>query len=194
MTLRRGFTIIELMLVLVIIGLLLGAAAVSINTARMTTRDGQRLSDLTLVSHALEQSVNFRRGAYPTLPAVGTGSSVMCVTELIDPANSTNNPYGIDLSIFTNRKLPKDPSPVTIPFKTVGCTSYLDGYTYHGHSASDSLTTNYTYVLEVGLEREKGSEEDTLLDGSQLGGTAITSPPNPRYQYFLTGRFCGTSC
>ncbi|MDD3284260.1 MAG: prepilin-type N-terminal cleavage/methylation domain-containing protein [Patescibacteria group bacterium] len=51
---RQGFTLIELLVVITIIGLLSTLAIFALNSARMKARDAKRMSDLKIVSQALE--------------------------------------------------------------------------------------------------------------------------------------------
>jgi len=51
---RRGFTLIELMVVLTVIGVLMGLALVSHQGARKSARDGKRKADLEQIRSALE--------------------------------------------------------------------------------------------------------------------------------------------
>jgi prepilin-type N-terminal cleavage/methylation domain-containing protein len=63
--LRQGFTLIELMVVVAIIGLLLAAGVASFTQVQKTARDGRRQQDIKAFQDALEQYRN-TTGAYPT--------------------------------------------------------------------------------------------------------------------------------
>jgi prepilin-type N-terminal cleavage/methylation domain-containing protein len=185
---KAAFTIIELLVTVMIIGLLLAGAGLSYDTARKNGRDGRRLGDVLLISQAIDQSANLNRGLYPT-NVVGGASDKMCARELSNAANDNK----LDLSLFTARKIPTDPLPVNLPAKTSGCTGYQDGYTYYSGASGISLAKlqGYTYLLEVGLEREKGSDESLFFTGAQVGQAVVTTP---RLQYFLLGKYCGSNC
>ncbi len=92
MNLKRGFTLVELLVVISIIGILVGVVAVNANTARRQSRDAKRKADIQNVAGALElyRAANH---AYPT------------------GANNTYNSqtFAQALSVFTSN-IPSDPS------------------------------------------------------------------------------------
>lgn len=51
---KRGFTLVELLLVIAVIGLLAGLIAVNLNKARIKSRDAKRRSDLNQIKTAVE--------------------------------------------------------------------------------------------------------------------------------------------
>jgi prepilin-type N-terminal cleavage/methylation domain-containing protein len=61
---NRGFTLVELLVVIAIIGILAAVVLVSLNSARMKSRDARRLADVRQVMTALELYYN-DNGAYP---------------------------------------------------------------------------------------------------------------------------------
>src|SRR3989344_1525650 len=62
--LKRGFSLIELLVVITIIAILIGAGTVSYNNAQQKGRDGKRKSDLKAIQQALEQYFQ-QNGKYP---------------------------------------------------------------------------------------------------------------------------------
>lgn len=70
MSKQRGFTLIELLVVIAIIGLLSTLAVVSLNNARMKSRDAVRVSDIKQIQTALELYYN-DENSYPTALTAG---------------------------------------------------------------------------------------------------------------------------
>lgn len=65
---NQGFTLVELLVVIAIIGILSTLAVVSLNSARIKSRDAKRVSDLKQISTALEFYNNDKKG-YPVVAA-----------------------------------------------------------------------------------------------------------------------------
>lgn len=75
---KRGFTIIELLVVILIIGLVGTLAAVAVNSARSKQRDASRLSNVRQVQSALENYFN-ETNAYPSDAGLPLGDSTQSV-------------------------------------------------------------------------------------------------------------------
>jgi len=70
---QLGFTLIELMVVIAIIGLLMAAGLVSFTNAQKTARDAKALADIDAVAQAQEQFASNNSGSY----AVGANFGAM---------------------------------------------------------------------------------------------------------------------
>lgn len=125
---KKGFTMIELLVVISIIGILAALALVSFTSSQKQARDSQRKSDLRQYSTALEGFGNNNNGLYKSRLGSGSGAQ----------ASTTGC---TDLAITTCPEDPKFASDPSYP-------RYL--YTTNG---SDSGTLTATkYVLWAKLE------------------------------------------
>ncbi len=97
----RGFTLVELLVVITIIGILATVALVSLNSARLKARDAKRLGDVRQIALALEFCYN-EIGKYlpaSTFPAAGSpltcGGNTYITGMPADPSGG-NYTYGVD--------------------------------------------------------------------------------------------------
>jgi len=88
----KGFTLVELLIVIAIIGILISVGLASFRRAQTQTRDGQRKADLENIGGALEQYYS-DNNIYPAnLSALTSGPRVYLKTIPRDP--STGTAYG----------------------------------------------------------------------------------------------------
>jgi len=98
-TFHRGFTLIELMIVIVILGILMGTILPRITGAQSRARDTGRLADLNSISQALELYYD-DFGAYPEVTTAGT-------PECLD---STLTKYSVFKTYFKGEDIPTPPT------------------------------------------------------------------------------------
>ncbi|MFA5792693.1 MAG: type II secretion system protein [Candidatus Gracilibacteria bacterium] len=115
---KRGFTLIEVLLVVVIIAILAGIVIIAVNPARQIaqTNNAQRDSDVRSILDAVHQYAVDNRGA---LPAAITGEALMIGDASIDICT--------DLVPTYLAEMPFDPTYATGAY--TDCTTYDSGYT-----------------------------------------------------------------
>ncbi len=115
---KKGFTLIELMIVIVILGVLMGTILPRIAGVQSRSRDTGRMADLTSMSQALELYFD-DFGEYP-----GTMGTVVCLA----PAG-TNFTFETSFkTYFKNEDVPTPPTGGEVTrFNGSDCT---DGYVY----------------------------------------------------------------
>ncbi len=68
----RGFTVLEILIVIAVFGLLATLAVLSLNSARARARDAQRVSDVSVLRNALSQYW-LEKASYPASGGVNIG-------------------------------------------------------------------------------------------------------------------------
>ncbi|MEA3355290.1 MAG: prepilin-type N-terminal cleavage/methylation domain-containing protein [Patescibacteria group bacterium] len=89
----QGFTLLELLVTISIIGILIAIGSVSFSTAQKRGRDSRRRADLKAIQKSLEQCYSLS-STYP-ISLAGVGSAITCSSETTmravpaDPKSST---------------------------------------------------------------------------------------------------------
>jgi prepilin-type N-terminal cleavage/methylation domain-containing protein len=187
MTNRRGFTIIELMVTVIILTMLVIAASSGIVRARRVGRDGQRIRDVLAIATVMDQAATTNRGLYP-YNTTTQSTNVFCADKL-GVSTASGNLNSLNFGLFTSRAIPKDPLPERT---SAACVNYRDGYTVNNRwGAGNNLARTasglgFEYILEVGLEGDKPYDEQTLTAGTDATSTK-------RKQFLVQGKACGTT-
>jgi prepilin-type N-terminal cleavage/methylation domain-containing protein len=140
---NRGFTLIEIMITLAIVGITFGVIITSASSVRKSGRDGQRQSDLLSLKAALQNFYadqqhfpnNFSTPDIPT-----TGSLTNCTNEPASPACTVSKTY---LQLF-----PTDPS-TGVTYKYTSRYTNLDATTCTNTTNSGNC---HSYILCAKLE------------------------------------------
>src|SRR3989338_191037 len=145
---RQGFTLIELMIVIVILGVLMGTILPRLTGAQARARDTGRISDLNNIAQALEGFYN-DNGFYPNT----TGGAIACLNAT-PPANTpartagqpmTGDQISVALGAYLKgNAVPKPPSGSQV---TGGCTGQ---YVYR--PLQKSGIANNSYMLATDME------------------------------------------
>lgn len=131
-TLNKGFSYLEMIIVIAIIGILAGFGVSKYPGVQKTARDSQRKSDLKQYQTSLESFANIKGGYYPSRASETLASGSLC-TDLgmtqcaLDPRNNKND-----------------------------CKSGICNYYFKSNGSDGGTATATRYVLYARLERDAG--------------------------------------
>jgi prepilin-type N-terminal cleavage/methylation domain-containing protein len=153
---KKGFTLVELLVVISIIGLLSTIAIVSLGSARAKSRDTKRVADMKQMFTALEQYYTDYSG-YPTVATVGAYPSIAAVNDIV--LGSTN----ADVLSNTNAAAPGSSCTTTCgSFSPVGVAG-IGGIVYMGNLPS------------YPMPGQSGAKTDCSANGAAYCYTADTA-------------------
>jgi general secretion pathway protein G len=131
-----GFTIVELLIVIVIIGILATLVIVTFTGIQQRARNTKRQTDVNAVSSHLE-AYNANTGMYPTLTNMNTSSWVSTNLKGLDP-NALQDPQGSGQTLVAAPAAkayayqPTDDNGNACDNTTTNCTKYTLTATYEG--------------------------------------------------------------
>lgn len=154
--LKSGFTIIELIVVVIVLGILVGITIVSYNGAQGRARDADRKADIANLVKALEMYYD-DNGRYPT--ASGTNSTAGNVWYSSDTTSWTT--FASALSGIIS-PLPVDPTNKSGNIRIANATGI--NYAYYGNTSNYcGAGVGQMYIIEYRLE---SSPKEKFLDGT----------------------------
>ena len=158
---KRGFTLVELLIVMAILSSLVGLVAGGFRSSQMRGRDAQRKSDLKQIANALEL-LNSDHGAYPD---DSSGAIKACPYDPLDDAATKNCTWGAgemkDPKTLYLKNVPQDPAAGNSYFYRVVPSA-----------------SNQKFQLFARLENTKDADiltDISYLCGAQVCNFAVTS-------------------
>ncbi len=142
---RRGFTLIEMLVVIGVIGLLASVVLLGLGGARVGGRDAKRIADLRSIQTGLE-AYYAACGFYPGTKNCETNAAQ---TDFSGMESALNN------SDFGTSPVPHDP---------------IDSGTYVYDYSSQNVDAPQTYVIAAPLENSNHRALDNDLDGNDILG------------------------
>jgi len=135
---EKGFTLIEIVLVLAIAGLLLVIVFLAVSGAQKSRRDTQRKNDLSRIAAQLESYASNTNGCYPAMAAPCTTVSwnAFSTSTYITGANLNDPTTGAGYAYVA-----------WTPTPTTGQVSYQTGF------ACDGTVIGRGYRVNMGLEQ-----------------------------------------
>lgn len=104
---QKGFTIIEVVLVLAIAGLIFLIVFLALPGLQRSRRDTQRKSDFNSVTAALENAASNAGGKYPT-------NTITTITTFIPGFTPAKDPTGLTYGVSNTSAAPYDANPVDL--------------------------------------------------------------------------------
>jgi general secretion pathway protein G len=162
---QKGFTIVELLIVIVVIGVLAAITVVAYNGIQQRGRDAQRQSDVKAIAKALELYY-VDNGKYPA----GSCASSCAINGVWSDTNDGSwQNLANQLAPKYISTLPSDPKP------TMGASPLTSGNYGYGYYSNDNAycgtALRQMYILVYRLEN--GAQQNTL------NGECVTNPFGP---------------
>jgi len=182
----NGFTIVELLIVIAVIGILSTVGIISFSSIQVNARDYQRSSKITILSETLEKYYD-KNGEYPSCAAMST-QPALSVT--------TNTLKGMDPNILTTPTAVNGFNSVLCGDPTLDTFGYIGGgndykLEYKQKSNSQVITLDsrrHAYTLTL----TAGTGGTVNAGGTYNAGTfqTITATPSTNY---IFGNWSGSS-
>ncbi len=118
---QQGFTIVELLIVIVVIGILAALVITTFTGIQRRARDTERQTDIKAIHSQLE-AYYAQNGYYPALAEVNATNLAGLDSEALLAPNSAT---AIDSNAATTAKYQYAPSPSTCTTAAGDCTSYV---------------------------------------------------------------------
>lgn len=163
---KRGFTLVELLVVLAIIAILLSLSFTGITSARIRSRDAKRVADLQTIQAALEQhALGDQSHSYPPDPGIADNQNTNYCSKYYDPTPNDGKQKGLYDNLCFKDYLsivPLDPRGQQYEYHRPACfktDTVPGGITMTAEPANAScLVSSASYGLHVVLESKTNPE------------------------------------
>lgn len=147
---QNGFTLIEMLVVISLIGILAALALVSFGASQKQARDTTRKSDLRQYQTSLEMYGNLTSGLFPSRTSASSAYSVLC--------SDLNVRLEPDITCSEDPKIGADPSYYTYKYISNGTSGTASATTYViWNLLENSSTTKYWIVCSNGKTGESAT-------------------------------------
>lgn len=158
---QKGFTLIELMIVVVILGVLMSTILPRLTGAQARARDQGRISDINNISAALTVFYD-DNGLYPGPSAANNNETSECLAQTGAP-DTVSAKLGIYLD---SNQVPVDPQPNA---NTYLCGTLDKGRYWYSAMIKDGIANN-SFILCADMETFQKANTD-VTDGTSNVGT-----------------------
>lgn len=121
---QKGFTIIELLIVIVVIGILATITIVALGGANARARDAKRESDIRAAHNALEAYYAIGNTQYPTLTELNDGTTVDGIDDDLRDPNAPDADTEGFYDAATATRYGYVPTPASCDNSTTICEGY----------------------------------------------------------------------
>jgi prepilin-type N-terminal cleavage/methylation domain-containing protein len=143
---EKGFTLIEIVLVLAIAGLLLVIVFLAVSGAQRSRRDTQRKNDLSRIAAQVESYASNNGGKYPTPDAAaGTGFQVVLAPAGAYNLSNANDPSSGNTYTYAGKVVPSGSTSAGVLY-TIGAAGVLA-------CNGDTMTGARNFKVEMSLEQ-----------------------------------------
>ena len=179
---KRGFTLVEVLVVIAIIGVLSAITVVAYESALESSRDQQRKTDISTIANALNQYYLDNK-SFPMTEVSTGGTPIFSASFQLDANNrngcNISNPSTYFGSLTPNyiSSIPQDPkNKSSISTLNGSCSeASQDGQYLYAALDSDGTTPIQNYVLAATMERTMD------YDTTNTPNAAVIAPINKEY-------------